>query len=182
MGIKNNEYVLPVIQRELVWNYEQIEQLFDSVMSGYPFGSMLFWNYEHDSDCKYKFYEFLKKYDEYAPQSCHNPEYNPAGEKKLTAVLDGQQRLTALYLGLLGWLNLHKPRTKYNKAENYEKNTYISIFFIKKTPVWKILPTITNLNLKPLKKFKKKTTVKNSSGSKSAIFWILKQIKITVKN
>lgn len=132
MGIKNNEYVLPVIQRELVWDYEQIEQLFDSVMSGYPFGSMLFWNYEHNSDCKYKFYEFLKKYDEYTPQSRHNPEYNPAGEKKLTAVLDGQQRLTALYLGLLGWLNLHKPRTYYNKAENYEKKyLYINLFYQK---------------------------------------------------
>ena len=45
LGIKNNEYVLPVIQREMVWDYEQIEQLFDSIMSGYPFGSMLFWNY-----------------------------------------------------------------------------------------------------------------------------------------
>ena len=132
MGIKNNEYVLPLIQRELVWKYEQIEQLFDSIMSGYPFGSMLFWNYEHDSDCKYKFYKFLKKYDEYKPASNQNQEYNPAGEKELTAVLDGQQRLTALYLGLLGSMKLHKPKTKYDNPENYEeKRLYINLFYQK---------------------------------------------------
>ena len=36
--IASNEYVLPAIQREFVWNREQICRLFDSVMQGYPFG------------------------------------------------------------------------------------------------------------------------------------------------
>lgn len=131
LGIKNNEYVLPVIQREMVWDYEQIEQLFDSIMSGYPSDPCCFGIMSTIRTVNINFMSF-KKYDEYAPQSRHNPEYNPAGEKKLTAVLDGQQRLTALYLGLLGWLNLHKPRTYYNKAENYEKKyLYINLFYQK---------------------------------------------------
>ena len=31
--ISNNRYVLPAIQREFVWNTNQIEKLFDSILS-----------------------------------------------------------------------------------------------------------------------------------------------------
>ena len=41
--IQNKIYVLPAIQRELVWKPEQIERFFDSLMQGYPFGTFLFW-------------------------------------------------------------------------------------------------------------------------------------------
>ena len=36
--IAKNEYVLPAIQREFVWQPEQVCKLFDSVMQGYPYG------------------------------------------------------------------------------------------------------------------------------------------------
>ena len=35
--------VLPDIQRDFVWNRDQIRLLFDSLMKGYPFGSLLIW-------------------------------------------------------------------------------------------------------------------------------------------
>ncbi|MFH1848860.1 MAG: DUF262 domain-containing protein [archaeon] len=41
--IKENKIYLPAIQRKLVWNHEQIELLFDSIMRGYPIGTFLFW-------------------------------------------------------------------------------------------------------------------------------------------
>ncbi|WP_218994364.1 DUF262 domain-containing protein, partial [Campylobacter jejuni] len=41
--IKNNEYLLPAFQREYVWEPWQIEELFDSLIRGYPISSMLFW-------------------------------------------------------------------------------------------------------------------------------------------
>lgn len=134
MGISENKYLLPAIQRELVWDYEQIEKLFDSVLSGYPFGSMLFWKYKKDQSNKdYKFYEFIKTYDEYNKQSNHNQEHEIGGKEEITGVLDGQQRLTALFLGLKGSLNLHKPRTKWDNANNFEKkHLYINLFYNKK--------------------------------------------------
>ena len=52
MSISDNKYLLPAIQRELVWDHEQIEKLFDSVLSGYPFGSILFWRYKKDENNK----------------------------------------------------------------------------------------------------------------------------------
>lgn len=35
-GIHSSEYVLPAIQREFVWETDQITRLFDSLMRGYP--------------------------------------------------------------------------------------------------------------------------------------------------
>ena len=41
--ITRNEFLLPAFQREFVWNSDQIEKLFDSLMQGYPISSRLFW-------------------------------------------------------------------------------------------------------------------------------------------
>jgi uncharacterized protein with ParB-like and HNH nuclease domain len=45
-AIKNShekKYLMPTIQREVVWNTGQIERLFDSLMPDDPVGSFLFW-------------------------------------------------------------------------------------------------------------------------------------------
>ena len=39
--IESHEYVLPAIQREFVWQPEQVCNLFDSLMQGYPFGEFM---------------------------------------------------------------------------------------------------------------------------------------------
>ena len=137
MGISENKYLLPAIQRELVWDHEQIEKLFDSVLSGYPFGSMLFWRYKNDERNKdYKFYEFLKKYDEYDRQKNHNDEHEITGKHEITGILDGQQRLTALFLGLRGSLNLHKPHKRRNNSDNFEKKyLFINLLYSKENEV-----------------------------------------------
>ena len=98
--ISANKYVLPSIQREYVWSTEQIETLFDSLMCDYPIGTFLFWKISKDKICEYDFYEFLKDYHE--KDSTHNPKVNLNGSDGVTAVLDGQQRLTSLYIGLKG--------------------------------------------------------------------------------
>ncbi len=46
----NIRYFLPEIQREYVWlknaDEKKIEQLFDSILRGYPIGSFYFGNYK----------------------------------------------------------------------------------------------------------------------------------------
>ena len=51
--IKNQDIVLPAFQREYVWKPEQVEQLFDSLMKGYPINSMLFWKVRKDAKGNY---------------------------------------------------------------------------------------------------------------------------------
>jgi hypothetical protein len=106
--IHAREYLLPGIQREFVWEPDQICRLFDSLVRGYPIGSFLFWRVTEEHKADYKFYEFLRDYHEH--DLTHNPKASllPAGG--LTAVLDGQQRLTSLYIGLMG---THTTRRKY---------------------------------------------------------------------
>lgn len=129
-AIKKNDYLLPAIQRELVWKPEQIEKLFDSLLSGYPFGSMLFWLYERPAGDTYKFYEFIKYYDQ--SQENRNKEYSVSGDTDIVGILDGQQRLTAFYLGLCSYLNLHIPYRDWKKTENFEKKfLYLNLLYIK---------------------------------------------------
>ena len=62
--ITNNKYVLPSIQREYVWDSEQIETLFDSLMRGYPISTFLFWEISKEHVSDFDFYGFIKNYHE----------------------------------------------------------------------------------------------------------------------
>lgn len=99
-SVRSKKYLLPSIQRELVWNTRQIEKLFDSLMRDYPVGSFLFWHVDNERLGEFTFYEFIRNYHE--RDSKHNPKADLSGSGDITAVLDGQQRLTSLFIGLIG--------------------------------------------------------------------------------
>ncbi len=116
-NIHKKKYLLPAIQREFVWEQDQITKLFDSLMRGYPIGSFLFWKVEKDKSKHFQFYEFIRNYHE--RNSKHNPKADISGEEDITAVLDGQQRLTALYLSLKGTVAHKLPRKRWNNPDAY---------------------------------------------------------------
>ena len=96
----NRDIYLPAIQRELVWGTDRIERLFDSIMADFPIGSFLFWLLEQKNKDEWPVYEFIRDYDGESP---HNPPANMAGiMKDIKLVLDGQQRITSLFIGLRG--------------------------------------------------------------------------------
>jgi uncharacterized protein with ParB-like and HNH nuclease domain len=64
--------LLPAIQREFIWDEEQIVNLFDSLMKDYPIGTFLFWALEKDKIKNFQFYEFIKDYHE--RDNRHNPK------------------------------------------------------------------------------------------------------------
>ena len=98
--VSSQEYILPAIQREFVWWPEQICRLFDSLMQGYPFGTFLFWRIAPEKRQEYQFYDFVRHYHERDNYHCALLKNLPSRE--LVAVLDGQQRMTALNIGLRG--------------------------------------------------------------------------------
>jgi uncharacterized protein with ParB-like and HNH nuclease domain len=102
--IVNNRLLLPAIQREFIWTHTQIEWLFDSIMRNYPISSFLFWKVEGDTKHQYKYYSFLHNYRE--RYQTHNDEFDTNGVNDFMAVLDGQQRLASLYIGLKGSLEV----------------------------------------------------------------------------
>ena len=123
--IQSNKYLLPAIQREFVWKSEQIENLFDSLMNDYPIGSFLFWNVEKPRD--YRFYKFIQKYNQ--KYQNHNELINLADNQEIIAILDGQQRLTALCIGLLGTYTEKLPYYRWDSPLAFpEKNLCLNLF------------------------------------------------------
>lgn len=107
--ISNNNYLLPAFQREFVWKSEQIEKMFDSLMQGFPFGSMLFWKVKGKAKSKWKFYRFIDSFVLDARNySVVNELYPTVGVNDFFAVLDGQQRLTAMRIGIYGNYAFHE--------------------------------------------------------------------------
>lgn len=99
--IDKREYLLPALQRQFVWGTEKIEVLFDSIMRDYPINSFMLWQVTEPSiKNNLKFYEFLRKYRQKYNEL--NPEFETKGHDDFFAVIDGQQRLTSIYIGLKG--------------------------------------------------------------------------------
>ena len=114
--IDDGTYLLPAIQRKFVWSSDQIEVLFDSIMRGYPISSFMFWEVkEAEIKNSFKFYRFLNEYREFFKTD--NPNIGTTGYKDFFAVIDGQQRLTSIYLGLKGSYAEKLPRKQWKDTE-----------------------------------------------------------------
>ena len=125
-NIYRKKYVLPAIQREFVWGTDQIERLFDSLMQGYPVGSFLFWHVEKEHSKDFQFYEFIRNYHEV--KNHHNPTASIDGTEDLVAILDGQQRLTSMYIGLKGSFAYKIPRRRRDNPAAYpERFLYLDL-------------------------------------------------------
>ncbi|GAA7888031.1 DUF262 domain-containing protein [Helicobacter pylori] len=137
----NVRYFLPGIQREYVWlkkaDEKKIEQLFDSILRGYPIGSFLFWKLQKEDIAKsdeqdenklnFQLYKFIENYDERKP---HNEKIyiEQITRDDLSIVLDGQQRLTSLYIGLKGTRTLKKRGARNDNPNAYEeKRLYLNL-------------------------------------------------------
>ena len=118
-SIASRGYVLPAIQREFVWRPEQVCNLFDSLMQGYPFGEFMFWRVEAQNAGQYRWYDFVREYHQ--RDNPHCPELGPIHDKPLTAVLDGQQRLTAFNIGLRGSMAKILPYRWWNSSDAFPK-------------------------------------------------------------
>jgi hypothetical protein len=78
-GIRKLDLVLPEFQREYVWSLEQAKQLLVSHFRDFPTGSLLFWKTDKPPEVK-------------------NTTIPPDKIGATLVILDGQQRLTTLYL------------------------------------------------------------------------------------
>jgi len=118
-NIQSNQYVLPAIQREFVWTDEQIVRLFDSLMRGYPIGSFLFWKIKPDKITDFQFYRFMDKYHQ---RDCRrNEPIQLTSQTERTAILDGQQRFTALSIGLNGYYADKLPYYRWSSDYAFPK-------------------------------------------------------------
>jgi hypothetical protein len=86
---------LPNIQRHFVWSEEQTCRLFDSILREYPISTLLVWKTK--SDIRHR------KFIENWKSTLQVPDfYVTSNNSKKCLVLDGQQRLQSLFIGLRG--------------------------------------------------------------------------------
>ncbi len=87
-------------------------------MRDYPIGTFLFWDVDDTTFNKYVFNKFIKEYDEQKGKM-------QRGDRAIgtfsdyTAVLDGQQRITAIYIGVKGKYRTHMKGKKWDDELSY---------------------------------------------------------------
>jgi uncharacterized protein with ParB-like and HNH nuclease domain len=97
--IDEEKFVLPVVQRSLVWKEDKMELLFDTLLKGHSFGGIMVIEEEKDTKPLFNYRPFTK-----------DGNFIPSREvEKLKQnqffVIDGQQRLQTFYIGLKGSIN-----------------------------------------------------------------------------
>jgi len=92
--IDSKEIVLPAIQRDFVWDTDKIRLLFDSMMRGYPVGIILLW--ETYQPIQFRYFD-----SHFTAEKLHTFHDN-THVKRMKLVLDGQQRLSSIYVALKG--------------------------------------------------------------------------------
>lgn len=114
--IRDGEIVLPVIQRRLVWNEEKMELLFDTLLKGNSFGSIICIEEEKNSKPLFAYREFTRDGSDVIS--------NEIDELSKTQwfIIDGQQRLQSFYIGTTGTYN--GKRMYFDLYSNYIEDEY----------------------------------------------------------
>ena len=119
--LKNLKYQIPTFQREIVWDENNVKELWDSIYNFYPLGSILIWK----TNIKLQNHRYVGGH-KITEENLNLPEYQ--------YILDGQQRTTALLTSLMGgkiegredfnptlYIDLTVEDNNSSEDENYKK-------------------------------------------------------------
>ena len=130
-NIENGKYVMPAFQRQYVWSIEQIEKLWDSILLDYPISNFLFWHID-DKNVTWDTYfcHFLKQATFNSRKQSDDVNF-PINSIDFgytdIAILDGQQRLTSLFLSLFGETYLRPRYSNKNSGVMYVYKLFIEL-------------------------------------------------------
>ena len=113
-NIENGNYQIPKFQRDFVWSIDKSALLIDSILKSYPIGTFILW----------KTKERLKSLKQIGNSEliCFNEDTD-----YVHYVLDGQQRITSLYLAIKGINQYKEIYIDLSKIQYNEKNKAIEI-------------------------------------------------------
>jgi uncharacterized protein with ParB-like and HNH nuclease domain len=110
----NDSLFLPDIQRPYVWDEDDIYLLYDSICRDYPINTVLFWFLEKATLDKEKYIKRIKFITQRFEEN--TPETGPLTRDNYFLAIDGQQRLTSLFLTLKGTYKI-KEKKKFISAD-----------------------------------------------------------------
>lgn len=134
--IDENQLFVPAFQREYVWKRNDAKQLIDSLIKEYPTGTMLTWETN-------------------APPELKGPHKYDEKQGAVRILLDGQQRITTLYMLIRGNLPpyytspeiLNDTRGLYVNLETLELEYYKKLK-MQNDPRWQNLTDIFNRKIR----------------------------------
>jgi len=97
--IDEEKFILPVIQRSLVWTEDKMELLFDTLLKGDSFGGVMVIEEEKDTKPLFNYRPFTKDGNFILSRQIDSLK------QQQFFVIDGQQRLQTFYIGLKGTIN-----------------------------------------------------------------------------
>lgn len=131
MNIKDGKYVMPAFQRQFVWSMYQIEKLWDSIMLDYPIATFLHWKIDNSNttwDTYFcNFLETAQFDNRKSSDSLNFDLIRVDTEKTDTAVLDGQQRLTSLFISLIGAARIRQKHSRKKSPTLIYTDLYIEL-------------------------------------------------------
>jgi hypothetical protein len=95
---ENDEIVLPAMQRPFVWKDDRIYRLVDSLLRGFPVGAVMLWK----TATLQRYRRILRDID---TDNAQVFSYITSNNESKYLVLDGQQRLTSLFVAFKGTYN-----------------------------------------------------------------------------
>jgi 5-methylcytosine-specific restriction endonuclease McrA len=123
-SINKNEIVLPAIQRNFVWEKDQIDLLFESVLSKYPISSFLFWKLtpritRSQNNVFFRFQDLAygNTYLKSSPNRLQDYEL----KKARFGILDGQQRLSSMYIVFYGKYKIRPAKAWHSKTQYFDE-------------------------------------------------------------
>lgn len=101
MAKEDANLLIPDLQRPYVWTPDQVIRLVDSLIRGWPFGTLLTWKVRSNDEARELARSFWKVVDRTGEDDCErvSKKHPPA---TFHMVLDGQQRVQSLLLALGG--------------------------------------------------------------------------------
>ena len=93
-------------------------------MRRYPISSFLFWQVPKEARDDIEAYRFLNSVKEWGNRAQH---VRIPGDQELICVLDGQQRLTSLYVGFQGTYNDRRTKSGKGSKTYVEKKLFLNL-------------------------------------------------------
>ena len=117
--IRSKKFVLPVIQRRLVWKEDAMTKLFDTLLKGYSFGAVIVLKERAGKQPLFASREFS---DDGEPRNADLSTQEKILDDEQFFVIDGQQRLQSFYIGLCGSFNGKKMY--FDLYSDFQKGEY----------------------------------------------------------
>jgi uncharacterized protein with ParB-like and HNH nuclease domain len=124
--IQSNRLFLPPIQRDFVWDKKRMIHIFDSIYRGYPINNFVLWKLLPSTAKKYPLHHFVKTYTEKIYLKKEPAPHNLL-QKEVWAVVDGQQRLNSLYIGLSGEYKFKKGKKRNVESSLIPSRLYFNL-------------------------------------------------------